>query len=123
MSPPPAILIVEDDPGVLKLLQVTLHKGGWQTLAAADGNQGLAAARGYSGQIPLAILDLVMPEVGGLDLANQLAVDLPATKILYISGFDSVALDSIRHHAPEMLLQKPFSGRHLLATIRKLLEE
>ena len=123
MSTSPAILIVEDDPGVRRLLEVTLRKAGWQTLAAANGSEGLTAALGYEGPIPLAILDLVMPEVGGLDLANQLAVDRPATRILYISGGDNVAFDSILSRAPEIMLQKPFSGRRLLATIRRILAD
>jgi two-component system, cell cycle sensor histidine kinase and response regulator CckA len=123
MTDPPAILIVEDDANVRRLLDVTLRKAGWHTLVAADGNEGLEAALSYSGSIPLAILDIVMPQIGGLDLANQLAVDRPATKVLYISGFDSIAMDSIRRRAPEMMLQKPFSARELLATIRQLLTD
>jgi two-component system cell cycle sensor histidine kinase/response regulator CckA len=122
MASPPAILIVEDDPGVRRIIQTALRKAGWPTLVAAGGNEGLSLAIKYDGPIPLAILDIVMPDVGGLDLANQLAVDLPATKILYISGVDSIAMDSIRRRAPDMLLQKPFSVKDLLGSIRKLLE-
>jgi DNA-binding response OmpR family regulator len=122
MHQAPAILIVEDDPGVRRIIDVTLRKAGWQTLAAPGGNEGLKAATAYEGPIPLAILDLVMPRVGGLDLANQLAVARPETKILYISGFESVAMDSIRCRAPDMILQKPFSGKDLLASVRKILD-
>jgi DNA-binding response OmpR family regulator len=121
MPAPPAILIVEDDPGVRRIIEVALRKAGWPTLAAGCGDEGLATALNYDGPIPLAILDLVMPRLGGLDLANQLSVDRPATKILYISGVDSIALDSIRRRAPEMMLQKPFSVKELLETIRKIL--
>jgi two-component system cell cycle sensor histidine kinase/response regulator CckA len=120
---PQAILIVEDDPGVRRLLDITLRKAGWQTLVAADGQKGLEAALTYDGAIPLAILDLVMPEVGGLDLANQLAIGRPSTRILYISGCDSIAVDSIRRRAPHLMLQKPFSAKELLASIQKILAD
>jgi DNA-binding response OmpR family regulator len=123
MTSPPAILIVEDDPGVRRIIQRSLQKAGWATLVAAGGNEGLAMATKYDGSIPLAILDIVMPHVGGLDLANQLAVDLPATKILYISGVDSIAMDSIRRRAPDNLLKKPFSVKELLHSISKILEQ
>jgi two-component system, cell cycle sensor histidine kinase and response regulator CckA len=123
MPAPPAILIVEDDPGVRRILDVALRKAGWPTLVAGGGSEGIEAALKYDGPIPLAIVDLVMPHVGGLDMANQLLVDRPATKVLYISGVNSVAMDSIRRRTPELMLQKPFSVKELLETIRKILGE
>src|SRR5262249_10350811 len=111
MPSPPAILIVEDDPGVRRIIHVALRKAGYSTVVAAGGNEGLAAALQYAAPIPLAILPLVMPHMGGLDLANDLASPLPATKILYISGVVSIAMDSIERRAPDILLKKPFSTK------------
>ena len=56
----------------------------------------------YDGPIPLAIVDLVMPTVGGLDFANQLRIERPATKVLYISGRGgSIEVESLRREAPQ----------------------
>jgi DNA-binding response OmpR family regulator len=114
---------VEDDPGVRRLVDITLRKAGWQTLVARSGQEGLSTALQYEGLIPLAILDLVMPEIGGLDVANQLALQRPSTRILYISGTDSIAVDSITRRAPDLMLRKPFSGKDLLASIQKILAD
>ena len=123
MSAPPAILIVEDEEGVRSFLASTLRKAGWPTLAAPGGVEGLALALAYDGPIPLAVIDLVMPDMGGLDLANQLGVDRPTTRILYISGYtDSIAMASIRRRAPETVLQKPFNKRQFLERIRDILK-
>lgn len=121
MPSPPAILIVEDDPGVRRMLETALRDAGWPILTAGSGIAALAAVVKYDGPIALAIVDLVMPELGGLDVANQLAMDRPSTKVLYISGIRSVAMDSILSRAPEMLLQKPFTVRELLARVQMIL--
>jgi DNA-binding response OmpR family regulator len=123
MSVPPAILIVEDDAAVRKLLDRTLSQQGWKTLAAAGAIEALSMLLQYDGPIPLAIVDLVMPGMGGLDLANQLRIDHPATKVLYMSGSaGSIAMESLRREAPESLLQKPFTTAELLERMRALLE-
>jgi DNA-binding response OmpR family regulator len=122
MPNPPAILIVDDDPAVRMLLVRTLARQGWRTLPAGGGLEAVALLLQYDGQIPLAIVDLVMPGVAGLDLANQLRIDRPTTKVLYISGrAGSVELDSLSHQAPHAVLQKPFTAADLMDRIRFLL--
>jgi DNA-binding response OmpR family regulator len=119
-----AILIVEDDPAVRKFVDHILRQAGWKTIAAPGGREALDAALKYAGLIPLAIVDVIMPGMGGLDFANQLRIERPSTKILYISGSsDSVAVESIRQRAPQSLLSKPFTGAQLLERIRLLLSD
>src|SRR5437868_748377 len=123
MPSPPAILIVDDDAAVRRLTERILSRHGWRTLPASGGLEALALMLDYKGSIPLAIVDLVMPTIGGLDFANQLRIDRPATKVLYISGHGaSIEAQSLRRHAPETVLQKPFTAAELLDRIRTLLE-
>jgi two-component system KDP operon response regulator KdpE len=121
---PPAILIVDDEPAIRRLIRNTLVRAGYVTLEANSAVQALSVIRSYSGKIQLAILDFVMPGGGGLDLANQLDVDLPGTTILYISGLvHSVAVASLAQQQPRAILTKPFTGAQLLARVRELLDQ
>jgi DNA-binding response OmpR family regulator len=122
MPSPPAILIVDDDPAVRRFMERVVSKQGWRTLLAGGGIEAVALMLQYDGPIPLAIVDLVMPTVGGLDFANQLRIDRPATKVLYISGLGgSIEAESLRQKAPQTVLQKPFTETELLDRIRALL--
>ncbi len=124
MASPPVILIVEDDPAVRTLLDRTVAGQGWRTLLAGGAVEAVAAALQYDGPIPLAVVDLVMPGVGGLDLANQLRMDRPTTKVLYISGRPgSIEVESLRHREPQAVLPKPFTAAELLNRIRLLLQQ
>jgi two-component system cell cycle sensor histidine kinase/response regulator CckA len=122
MAKPAAILIVEDDPTVRTMAHVTLAQQGWRTLVAAGATEGITRVIQYEGPIPLAIVDIVMPEIGGLDFANQLHSARPTTQVLYISGnSSSVAVDSILAQDPDSVLRKPFTGAELLDRVRALL--
>ena len=78
----------------------------------------------FPGDIRLVVLDIIMPGVNGLDFANQLAIDRPQTKILYISGYtESVAVDSISRRMPHAVLPKPFTGHQLVERVREILAE
>jgi len=124
MPNPPAILVVDDDPAVRKMVVRMLEDAGWPTLPAGGGKEAARLMLEYDGPIPLAIVDLIMPTVGGLDFANELRIDRPATKVLYISGRGgSIQLESLRHEAPQSVLQKPFTAPELLARVRALLEQ
>jgi DNA-binding response OmpR family regulator len=93
-------------------------------LPASGGLEADTLVLQYDGPIPLAIVDLVMPGFAGLDFANQLRVDHPTTKVLYISGAaGSVAVESLNHEAPHAILQKPFTTDDLLDRIRLLLAQ
>jgi hypothetical protein len=122
MSRTAAILIVEDDAAVRRLIDRTLTDQGWPTIPAASAAEAITRAIQYDGPIPLAVVDIVMPQIGGFDLANQLQTARPTTRVLYISGYaDSVAVDSLSATAPESILRKPFTAVELLVRIRELL--
>jgi two-component system cell cycle sensor histidine kinase/response regulator CckA len=116
------VLVVEDDPRLLSLLERMLASGGFEPFTADSAADGLAMVRDRQGQFDLAILDMVMPGMSGLDLATELVRDYPQLKILYISGYvGSLAADAITRRTPERVLLKPFNEHALLHRVRMLL--
>jgi two-component system cell cycle sensor histidine kinase/response regulator CckA len=116
------ILIVDDDSAVRTFIGGVLRQQGFAILEAANGAEALAVLGSRAARVDLAILDLVMPKMGGLDLANRLGGSRNEPKILYISGEHSVAMDSLARSAPHQLLTKPFSAQQLLRRVREMLD-
>jgi DNA-binding response OmpR family regulator len=119
----PTVLVVEDDTHLLKLLVCILASGGFDTVAAGRAAEGLSLVRKRRGAFDLAIIDMVMPGMSGLDLATDLDREYPSLKILYISGYaGSLAADALSRRTPHQVLLKPFTGQILLERVRMLLE-
>ena len=119
----PAVLVVEDQELVRRLIVKFLSRHGIQAFDAADASRGLSIVRKRAGRIDLAILDMVMPGVSGLDLATDLSREYPGIKILYISGFvESVAMHVIARRSPQAVLLKPFTEQALLERVHQLLK-
>jgi len=131
-SPPPAgpltgtetILIAEDEPAVRKLLQAALGAKGYRVLQAENGQAALRVCRDHAGPIHLAVVDLVMPEMGGRELARKLVLRYPNLKILYMSGYTDQPLDLEElPDSRKAFLLKPFASEDLLRILRDLLDE
>ena len=119
----PTILVVEDDASLRRLVVRMLHRGGFATFAAGKAADGLALVRQRQGAFDLAIIDMVMPGMSGLDLATDLDREYPNLKILYISGYiDSLAADALSRRSPDRVLLKPFTEQALLDRVRLLLD-
>lgn len=116
------ILFVEDDEMLRKLIIKQLAGLGYQMLEASNGNEGLAVASSYPHEIDLLVTDLVMPQMSGRSLAQQVLASRPGVKILYISGYtdDVVVRHDIEHTAE--FLQKPFLVGALSQKIRSMLD-
>jgi len=118
----PAVLVVEDDPALLHLIELVLAGGGFDVEPAGNAADGLARVRRRQGGFDLAIVDIVMPRVSGLDLAGDLDREFPNLKILYISGFvGSLAAQALARRSPDRVLLKPFSDQDLLHRVRALI--
>ncbi len=117
------ILLVEDEDVVRNLVSQVLSTSGYRVLEAANGKDALQICELHSEPIHLMVTDVVMPHMGGRELAEQMAKIRPATKVLYVSGHTE---DSIVHHGvsdQEMnFLQKPFTPLALIAKVRQVLE-
>ncbi len=117
------ILLVEDEARVRKLIIDVLKGRGYHVLEATRGEEALRLARAYSGQIDLAVVDVVMPEMSGPDLIRQIAPLRPDMRVLYISGYTEEAI--VHHGIPESgtaFLQKPFLPDALARKVREILD-
>jgi len=117
------ILLVEDEPAMLKMTAVILKRHGYTVLAADTPGEAIRLAREHSGTINLLITDVVMPEMNGRDLARNLLSLYPDIKRLFMSGYTA---DVIAHHGVLEqgvdFIQKPFSREVLAARVREMLD-
>lgn len=111
------ILIAEDEPAIRLLAARVLERAGHTVIVAEDGLAALAAAAAMS-RLDVLLTDLTMPRLGGVELAQRLAVERPDVRVVYMSGYgeDRLAEDGVL--APEVhLLHKPFDMAALLGAI------
>jgi len=116
----PTILVVDDDERFRTFVTATLAEADYVVLAAKGGLEGMATSLRYQGEIALAVVEIKMPGVNGLDLANHIGVERPQTEVLYMSELtDSIAVQSISMEKPEAVLPKPFTAGELLTRVRQ----
>jgi DNA-binding response OmpR family regulator len=110
------ILVVEDDPSILRGLQLNLSMEGYTVRSAMDGEAGLALARSEGPD--LLLVDLMLPKVGGLDLIRALRESDRETPILILSakGQEADKVTGLQLGADDYIV-KPFSLKELLARI------
>ena len=97
---------------------------GYNVLIAADGEQALDMINRYPGKIDLLITDVVMPRLGGRELAERVHPKHPDTKVLFISGYTDDAI--VRHGVLDSgvaFLQKPFSPDGLARMVTDALRQ
>ena len=122
MSPRPdqTILVADDDRSVLDALHKTLSKQGYEVLRAATSEQAIAAVQGHGAPVDLLIVDCVMPNVSGPELADILLLIGPQMKVLFITGLDGLSI-KLAFGRPCEYVQKPFGMRLLVAKVGEML--
>jgi CheY-like chemotaxis protein len=117
------VLLVDDDAGIRDLLRRALKGGGYEVITAPDGVEALAAAESHEGTIDCLITDLVMPRMGGSELASRLAARRPELSVLYISGYTNrQEWRTDASQAGRAYLLKPFTPSVLMRKVRDLLD-
>ena len=118
------VLVVEDEAGVRNVLRQTLSEQGHTVLEARHGRDALTVAAGYHHPIHLLVTDVVMPEMGGSELFEQLLASRPEVQVLYISGYtnDEVLRRGVTT-GEKAFIQKPFTGEELMRKVREVLDE
>jgi PAS domain S-box-containing protein len=117
------ILLVEDEEQVRALTQRLLERAGYTVVSAADAQSAMALANRHAGTIHLLLVDMLLPDQSGRELAAQITIHRPAMKVLYISGTADDAIDRHRVLAPGIeFLQKPFAREQLVRKVRKVLD-
>ncbi len=116
------ILLVEDESIVRGLARHVLEEFGYTVLAAGNSDEALSLCAKYQGPIHLLLTDVVLPGLGGRQVAEQVIALYPQIKVLYMSGYtdDTVVRHGILHKQVNFL-QKPFSPTELAQKVRQVL--
>jgi len=114
------ILLTEDEAGVRGYVRHILERHGYHVAEASNGLEAMDVVRRYPGPIHLLLTDVVMPEVGGVELAAQFSAVYPGVPVLYMSGYNDRLW--MQDEKPVDYIQKPFASTALLAQIRELLD-
>ena len=116
------ILIAEDERALRRLTATVLAQAGYRSLEASDGQQALDMFTVHARQIVMVVTDVVMPRMGGIELAERLRKTHPDLPILFVTGYvdQSEALLDSTGGAPVLL--KPFSPEALLRSVASVLE-
>ncbi|MBN1478535.1 PAS domain S-box protein [Candidatus Sumerlaeota bacterium] len=117
------ILIAEDERTVRELFRRILAGAGYTVLCAGNGEEALQIFHEHRDQINLALIDVVMPRLGGRAVCEHIRQARPDMRFLFTSGYsvDAIHTDFIKDRAIE-LLQKPLRPEELLRKIRTILD-
>jgi PAS domain S-box-containing protein len=113
------VLLVEDDPRVRAVAGLALRRAGYAVLEAPNGEAALELARGTD-HLDVLVTDLVMPRLGGADLAARLQAERPDLPVVFMSGYARQA--QLPDAGAGGVLQKPFTAATLTRAIRERLE-
>jgi len=114
----PQVLIVEDEEGLLEILELNFHSAGYQVHTAADGVTGWQQ---FARQQPdLLLLDLNLPQMSGFRLLELVRSesDLP---ILILTAYDFAEAEEVARHRPDAFVKKPFDVTELISIANRLL--
>lgn len=115
---PPTVLIVEDDQGVRDLLATVLGAAGLAVQTARDGLEGLLKLRMYP--VAALVLDIMMPDVGGLRVLDQLADEHADVPVIVVTGKPDAAAEVRKRLDSAFVFDKPFDVDALVSTVRKV---
>jgi two-component system, cell cycle sensor histidine kinase and response regulator CckA len=117
------ILLVEDEAGIRALVRKILKRERYNVLEAGTGEEASRVAGSFDGRIHLLLTDVMLPGVGGRELAEGLRESLPDLKVLYVSGFtDDESVRAGGFPPGSKFLQKPFTLSALVGKVREALE-
>jgi signal transduction histidine kinase len=115
------ILIVEDEETLRELFSISLTKQGYRVYLASSGKVALELIRETELKVDLLLTDVIMPDIGGVEVAKQALKLLPQLKVLFMSGYaDEITKESSEDFPHINFIQKPFSGQQLAKKIREI---
>lgn len=118
------VLVVEDNDMVQELTMSVLKEHGYNVLCASSGDECLELLNKYTHSLDLLLTDVVMPDMNGKTLYDQVVQSFPAVKVIYMSGYTKAFISD--HGVLDegvAFLQKPFSVQDLCALVRGVLDE
>ena len=118
------VLVVEDESLVRAVARRVLTKKGYRVLEAENGAEALRICEESLPSIDLVVTDLVMPEMGGRELAAELQARHAAVRILFMSGYtEDAALRSNVLQSGQAFLSKPFTADEFARKVREVLDD
>jgi two-component system cell cycle sensor histidine kinase/response regulator CckA len=115
------ILLVEDEEPVRRFARAALEEQGYRVLEAGHGWEALMRLAEFDGAVNLVIADVMMPEMGGSELARRLAVERPGLPILFLVGYSDDEMTLRGLGPPSAFVQKPFTPGALADRVRDVL--
>lgn len=116
------ILVVDDEPEVVRVAEEALTRFGYTVLSASGGDQALQIATDNPGKLDLVLLDLVMPGISGQETFALLRAQAPDLRVVFASGYMPDSDRGEGPAAPDGYLDKPFNLDRLLQTVRSVLD-
>lgn len=113
------ILIVDDEPSVLAIVEIVLNRAGYRVLTSLDPRRALEHCETPALHIDLLLTDIVMPELDGLQLASLFRQRSPRSKVLFMTGH--AARQGLT--ATDVVLRKPFRPSELVETVERTLSK
>ena len=115
------VMIVEDDPGILKMLTMVMREQGYGALPINKSEDALQLGREYPEPTDLVVTDVIMPMMSGKELARALRVARPTIQVLYMSGYPRQTIVCRGLIEPsDCFVQKPFLYQDLLTILERL---
>jgi nitrogen-specific signal transduction histidine kinase len=119
------ILVVEDDQAVMRATTAILGKSGYKLFSAANGDEARRLVERQSDHIDLVLSDVVMPQLGGPELAAFLALARPGVPVVFMTGYSDypiVSEDGDIRITSRRVIMKPFRPGELLSVVREVLD-
>jgi len=117
------VLVADNDPLILSMIEQTLTPLGYDLLLASNGEEALTLMEKAESQVDLILTDVIMPGINGIDLAKQMISRNPEIRVMFMSGY---LCPSIAHHgipdSEKAFVQKPFLPNTLIKKIRSVLK-
>ena len=116
------ILLVEDSDVVREVIARMLEESGFTVLKASGGEEALALSRRGDVPFDLLLTDIVMPEIGGVELADRVAAERPDARILFMTGYaeEAVLREEVLGRNREYI-GKPFSQTEIVEKVQEIL--
>lgn len=116
------VLLVEDDDALRLVTTRMLNRFGFEVVSARDGSEALAHCEANDGEFSLVLADVIMPGIGGVELAQQLSRRVPPIPVILMSGYSANATHvSGAAAVATAFLEKPFTPHRLDAAVRAAL--
>jgi two-component system cell cycle sensor histidine kinase/response regulator CckA len=116
------ILVIDDEKNILELISDVLESAGYEVYVAENGRKGIEVFKQFSNDIDLVVLDIVMPEVGGVECFHEIRSIRADIKILLTSGYNKSEInEELIRDGIQAYLPKPFNLTDFLNTVEAVL--